>query len=270
MDEQNNNSGEEEDTSLVVAVPPIEPIDKSEELQQHPGDGLSVSTKLTHGPMPKLELSWGVDIWKRGSRLLAFHSTSGFCAHDDPDDLHHHGDLIIETQQNNSKSLFLEEGKHFFTFVLRRKWLFKRWFELRSQPLRVLVEVPSAKIAVSRINDHIEIREQQHQIQLRPIEQKAERNEAEVRLHQSAAKLKAIQNPQSKEKRNGNPIIAAQSKWIDNLIESMYAKRTKITDLDHDERFQKLSDDEKQFILKEIEKRFHPGEISAQTEMRGH
>ena len=64
-------------------------------------------------------------------------------------------------------------------------------------------------------------------------------------------------------------MIAEEMETIDAMVEAMFAKRRKVSDLKKDERFRKLSRKERDAVLERIAERLDAAEISARRETGG-
>jgi hypothetical protein len=231
----------------------------------HVGDGLVVKSQLVLDVAPRLELGWTVDYryWTDGYRLLVFHSTSGFSAKRDPDDLSKHGRLIIDTTTDGSRDEQPAEGTHFYTFVLHKEVFFGLAESI--SVLRFSETVPTAKIAIGRIRDKMELDDLLRRHRLSAVEHVATVNEAKVRRIRSRAALKrarGICGPAG----GAAHIIADELADIDAIVATLAAKRKKIADLKSDEQFMLLDPEEQEAVLARIDLRLEPGAISARKD----
>lgn len=245
----------------------------------HRGDGVSVSSQLYIGPRPELYLSWNIEkqYLYQGFTLMVFHSTSGFCPEARPDDLSKHGNLIIETQEDGERSLYPDEGAQYFTFVFRKKpGILGFLGEKRSHPLRFSEMIPSAKVVLSRVKDRLELREQDHRMNMQPKRHEIERNELDIALFESAERLEKLRNPPplpepqqppSSDRRN-DLVIDQELGAINRLIDTVLASETAFDDLQHDPRFQRLSNKSKKKILQQMRRQLDLAEITAREERR--
>jgi hypothetical protein len=230
----------------------------------HIDDGLSVQSQLSLGVAPRLTLSWAVDYghWTDGCRLLVFHSTSEFSSELYPDDLSQHGRLIIDTTADGSRDEQPSEGTHFYTFVLR-----KEYFGLVEglSVVRFSETVPTAKIAIGRIRDKMELDDLLRRHKLSAIEEVANLNEAKVRRIRSRTafrQARGIRGPAG----GAEHVIAAELADIDAIVATLAAKRRKIEALKNDEQFQSLDTEQQEWVLARLDLRLEPGEISGRRD----
>jgi hypothetical protein len=236
----------------------------------HRGGSILVSSQLTVGVEPRLQFSWTVipRYWLRGFSLLVFRSATGFSPEKYPDDLNKHGQLIVETRHDGSHDECPAEGTHYFTLLVHKKILLG--LSEKMSILRFSETVPSAKVAIGRIRDQIELREMLEEHEIGKIEYEAKLDEARIRRIRSRRSLEEIENPAPRKTRNEDDgLIAEELKNIDAMVEAMFAKRQKVSELKKDERFRKLSRQERQAVLERIAERLDAAEISARREMRG-
>jgi len=234
----------------------------------HRSGGIFVTSQVALGIEPKLVLSWSVQppYWSNGYVLLVFHSASGFSPEKYPDDLNRHGQLIIETAFDASHELHPAEGTHFYTFVLYKKCFLG--LSEKMSILRFSETIPSAKVAIGRIRNKLELDEMRRRYELSQIAHEADINEAEVRRIESRERLTSAQ--QGKRLGTGtDAIVAEELAAIDATVDALFAKHTKVEELKRDPRFKKLSRKERKEIRERIEERLDAGEISARREMRG-
>jgi hypothetical protein len=149
--------------------------------RSHRSDDITVASQLSLGVEPRLSLAWRVTpwCWRSGFTLLVFRSMTGFSAERRPEDLNKHGQLIIETKEDGVLEEVPQEGSHFFTFVLHKKILLG--LSEMVSVLRFSETVPSAKVAIGRIRDQIELQEMLERHEVGEIEHEAKRDEAKVR-----------------------------------------------------------------------------------------
>jgi hypothetical protein len=217
------------------------------------------------GIEPKLYLSWSVvpQYWQGGYTLMIFHSVSGFCPERYPDDLNLHGQLIIETLQDDCREIRPQEGTHYYTFVLHKKCFLGLSEKLSI--LRVSETIPSAQVPLGRIRDKCELEDMRRRHELAQIEHEARVNEAEIRRIRSREKLALAQEPPQR-KSGTDAFISEELSGIDAMVEALIAKRKKIQELKQDPRFRKLRREEREEILQLIDDRLDAGEISARRE----
>src|SRR5437016_10662975 len=148
----------------------------------HSAGGVCVRSQVALGIEPKLFLSWAVpaSYWSAGYNLLVFHSISGFCPEKEPEDLNRHGQLIIETNRDASYEGHPDEGTHFYTFLLHKK-IFFGWFEDPTAIVPFSETIPSARVAIGRIRNKLELEEMRRRHELGEIEHEARLDEAELR-----------------------------------------------------------------------------------------
>jgi hypothetical protein len=251
-----------------VEVAPVTETAPPAESHRHVGDGFVVDYALWLGEMPRIKLSWGVQERYWGSRLLIFHSTTGFHSEDDPDDLGSHGKLIVETLRNDHRQLHLSEGEHFFTFLLRKRGLFGRYLEGRSKPLRIAVAVPSAKLVLSRMDDEIAFLEKDNKRKILPLRLEAERYEARRRLLEEKKRYRRLKLPEKTTTHESDRGSGPKGKVL-AFLKTLSDKREILAELPQSPDFQRLSDTEKELVLQEIEARFDPKEEAARREELG-
>lgn len=237
----------------------------------HKVSGFAIASRVIREVQPKVEIAWDIhpQYWQQGFRLLAFHDTHGFCDERWPDNLNDHGQLIIDTRENGVFEDYSAEGKHFFTFVLRKEGSFFK--SERRLTLRFSENVPSAKLGIQRIKEQIELTQllQQHQIDQIDFETKLA--EAEYRLVEAQQKLEDIRNPQSRErprkKRRGDPVLADQLADIDTMVDAIVAREKKIESLKRNKQFQSLIPADQERIINRIKRRINAGEMNARREI---
>lgn len=231
----------------------------------HSSGGIFAKSQLLLGIEPKLQLSWSVlpRYWTAGFTLMVFHSTTGFCPERFPDDLNRHGQLIIETLQDDCREEHPGEGTHYYTFLLHRKTFFGLVEDMSI--LRFSETVPSARVAIERIRNRLELDEMRRQHELSQIEHESRLNEAEVRRIRSREKLQLAQEPTPS--RTGG-LMGEALAGVDEIIAGVLAKRKKIQDLKRDKQFKSLTKGEREEILAWIDEHLHLGEMSARMERR--
>jgi len=125
-------------------------------------------------------------------------------------------------------------------------------------------------VAIGRIKDQIDLQDMLERHEVGKIEYEAKLNEAKIRNIRSRRSLEEIENPGPRKTQNGAQAwIAEEMENIDTMVEAMFAKRRKVSDLKKDERFRKLSREERDAVLERIAERLDAVEISARREMRG-
>ncbi|MGA2442647.1 MAG: hypothetical protein ABSH08_16960 [Tepidisphaeraceae bacterium] len=248
----------------------IEQGDRQLPAQSYRTRDMVVASQLSLGVEPRLSLAWKVEpwCWESGFSLLVFRSRTNFSSDKHPDDLNQHGLLFIETNHDAVHEEVPEEGTHFFTFVLHKK-MFLGLGEKMSV-LRFSETVPSAKVALGRIRDQSELQDMLQRHEVGKIEHEARLNEAKLRRIRSRRSLEDAENPAPRKTQSSTEaLIAEEMETIDAMVEAMFAKRRKISDLKKDERFQKLSRKERDAVLERIAERLDAAEISARRETRG-
>jgi len=236
----------------------------------HQGNGIVVASQLTLGVEPRLALAWSVDIrhWVDGFTLFVFHSTKEFSPQQYPDELLLHGQLIIETRENGEFTQVPEEGTHFFTFILHKKTLFG--LREKMSALRFSEIVPSAKVAIGRIKDRLELQQLVQRNEVEPIEHEARVDEAKLRRLRARRALEEYENPPAPKPRvGGKALIAEDLEYIDAMVEAVLARDQKISQLKRDKVFRTLKRKERESILDWINEHLDAGEISARREAKG-
>jgi hypothetical protein len=233
----------------------------------HPGNGISVRSRLSLGIDPKLRIAWNVDVryWHEGYTLMVFHSTSSFSPKKYPDDLNLHGQLIIEATHDAERVEHPPEGTHFYTFVLHKPGFLGLW-ETNSL-VRFSETIPTAKIAIGRLEDKRRLEDLLQRHELDEIEYEVQLNDAKIRLHHSRQKLAQLDKPAKAPASRAEALIAEELAGIEAILLAFSAKRQKVEELKQDPRFTKLSKPEQKTVLKEIEDRLDAAEISARREM---
>jgi hypothetical protein len=233
--------------------------------------GISVQSRLILGIEPRINLHWEVlsNHWTDGYTLLVFHNMSGFCPEKYPDDLNRHGRLIIETTHDGAHEEIPVEGNHYFTFVLHKK-LFLGLRE-RMSVLRFSETVPSAKVAIGRIKDQIDLQDMLQKHEVGKIEHAAKLNEARVRLAHSHRKLLEVQIPPGPKKQvtPAESLVMEELAKVDAMVEGLVAKRRKVKELKNDPRFRRLSREERNVVFQRIEEWFDVAEMSARRDVKG-
>jgi hypothetical protein len=253
------NSIEQSDDQATIVLPS----------RSHRSDGIFVESALSLGIEPFLRITWNVlpTYWVKGFTLMIFRSMTGFSPEKYPDDLNRHGQLIIETAQDDSYTTQPEEGTHYYTFLLH-----KQGFLGLSEKLAILrfsETVPSAKVGIGRIKDQIELQSMLRRHALDDIEHEAKLLEAELRLIHSQKSLDAARGAASRKASSRDEVVEKEMATIDAILETFVAKRQKLKELKRDPRFKKLSPAEREAVVDAIEQRLDAAEISARREMRG-
>jgi hypothetical protein len=228
-----------------------------------------VSSQVSLGIEPRLLLSWAIipRYWQQGYSLMVFHSTSGFSPEKYPDDLNRHGQLIIETNQDAMRDVRPPEGTHYYTFLLHKKSFLG--LAEKMSILRFSETIPSAKVAIGRIRDKLDLEDMRRKHELAEIEHESNVIDAELRRMHSRRKFAEATDPSLQKRSGAGAIIENELADIDAIVETLFAKRTRVAELKRDPRFRKLSRHEKQIVLTRIEERLDAAEITARREMRG-
>jgi flagellar motility protein MotE (MotC chaperone) len=239
----------------------------TQQVESHRSRCIAVESQLSLGIEPTLRLEWKVDqqIWNDGFKLLVFRNTSGFCAEEFPDDLNRHGALIVEKRHDAGADERLPEGTYFYTFVLLKT----RWFGfLRSiDVLRFSTTVPSAQVALARIQDKTKLRELVQQEILAPMKFHAEIYDAKAKRLESRQKFKQLRYPKEQaHEKKGNPVVNKRLNVVEALIEAYLGKSMKLEELKRDPRFAQLSETDQKDLFERIERHMHPGDISAESD----
>jgi len=234
-------------------------------------DGIVVGSQLTLDVEPRLSLAWRVEPrhWNDGFTLLVFHNTTGFCPYRDPVDLNWHGQLIVETKQDDCVTHVPEEGTHFFTFVLHRKRGLFKWFERLSEPLRFSETVPSVKVALGRTRDLADLEETLRRNEIGRLAHQANLNEQKLRRLRSLRQLEEYEKPPAKVPQSGiNPLIAEELEDFDASIDAIDAKNRKTEEFKKSEQYKRMTPTQRKAALKNLDDLLDPAEIRARMEMR--
>jgi hypothetical protein len=237
----------------------------------HRATGILVESQLSLGIEPKLLLAWNIlpEYWNEGFTLMVFRNNSGFCPDKHPENLNSHGELFIETRQNDRYEERPAEGTFYYTFVLHRKFFLG--LAQKISIVRFSETIPSAKVGLGRIKDQIDLQEMLQRHELGKVDHAANMNEAEIRRLHSQRQLDVARDPPAVTTKNvslGNSVVAEELNTVDAMIEACLAKRKKINDLEQDPRFAQLPIQERRRILRQIRERLDAGEISARQERR--
>jgi hypothetical protein len=226
------------------------------------GEDFSIDRQLTLGVAPRLVLSWTAKQfrWNTGFALLGFHSTSGFSADRFPRDLSRHGQLIIDVCEDGEQEEQPAEGTHFYTFLLHRPGFL---LENLSDPVRFSITVPTAKIAISRIRDKIEIENLLQHAELGKIDHGTKISGAKVRRIHSGKALARVER-RSNRAALVHDIIDEELADIDVIRAALVARRRKIAVIESDPD---LTEDERLSLIARIEAQLEPGSIAARRRM---
>jgi hypothetical protein len=236
---------------------------------------MSVASQLCLGVEPRLSLAWRVDhrLWDTGYSLLVFESLTGLCSERYPQDLNRHGSLIVETTEDSTFEYVPTEGPHYFTFLLHKKCFIPIWEKIGV--VRFAEIVPSAKVAIGRIRDQLELQDMRHRIEVGGIEKEAEKNEALARRIRSERSLENLRNPPPTPPPVTTPTGAEaffkeDLDSLDLVIQAALREKGKKSELLNNKEFQSLDPEKQQAIFKKLDEVFDPGEVSARREMRRH
>ena len=158
---------------------------------------LTVKCQKVLGVQPRALFNWSADesCWRDGCKLMVFRSETGFAANRDTRNLSEHGPMILEERADGSFEEYLTEGTHFYTFLLLRlKWF--KLFEVRCI-VRFSENVPSARTAVSRIEDQLKLKRMQTRHKLDRVLDKVAYDEAVEKRHKTRARVHSLTNPPS-------------------------------------------------------------------------
>jgi hypothetical protein len=237
--------------------------DAADAPRTHRGDGLVVESRLSLGVEPEISLNWTIAPEYVAARytLMVFRASGGFSANPYPDDLSAHGTLIIETTEKGVRTDRLPEGTYFYTFALRKTYIFGlvEFVTL----VRFSETVPSARTAIGRIKDQLELRDLAHRLEASGHEYEAKLNEAHIRVLESRRALERAKGGTSP----GDPVLSKEVAAVKSIVETYLARRSVLDDLANDPKFQSLSPKERKAILKDVKARLDPREVSARRDM---
>jgi hypothetical protein len=236
-------------------------------VETHRSDNITVESQLSLGIQPKLYLTWHVEpsLWQQGCKLMVFHSTESFCPDERPEDLTRHGALVIEKRHDGNCEERLTEGNHFYTGVLSKLHLFGLFRS--TEILRFRVNVPSAKVAIGRLQDVRTLRELRQEEILAPISFHTEVYERKTK-RRSARRIyrkESHPSPEAVDHKPKNKAINEATNSVDAIIEAFLAKGQKMEEVQNDPRFAQLSKSERSKLFRRIKKVFDPAEILART-----
>jgi len=232
-------------------------------------DAMFVESRLSLGIEPSLRLSWSVlpKFWSKGFTLMLFRNNKSF-GEKYPTNLSRHGDLIMEAKRDGIHEERLPEGTFFYTFVLHKKTLFN--LSENVEVLRFSETIPSAKVALGRIKDQMELEELRQKCELSPHLHEERLYEAQLRAQNARKKFESANETKSQHKplNHADPVLAAELSAIDNFIDVLVANQSKHDAVRRDPRFQSLTPEAQEAVLRKIAERLNPGEISARQERR--
>jgi hypothetical protein len=157
--------------------------------------------------------------------------------------------------------------------VLRKEGFFLE--ELHT--VRFSVTVPSARVALARIEDSIKFEELKRRHELGRAEHPLKLAEIEYRRLELEEKIAAKRQPKPPApnqtrlpKASGlHAFIDAQGGDVNIAVAVAAAKAKKIAEVEGDPAFQSMTIEQRAGIYKLIEEQFDPAEIAAKWEMRG-
>jgi hypothetical protein len=245
----------------------LEHSDKIVPMRVHQAGELKVESHLSLGVEPTLRIIWQVppQCWAKGFTLMAFRNDTGFWFEKNPEMLTLHGNMFIETNRDGYHIERPEEGDIYYTFVLHKKVFFGLIDD--ATVVRFSETIPTAKVGIGRIRDQIDLQSMLQQHELGQIDHEAKRNDAEVRAIHSRRRLKDVKEPPPK-KKAVDAVLADEVENIDSMMEAAAAKREILRELKKDPKFKKLSKEERQSIIDEINERLDPAELRARRERR--
>lgn len=222
------------------------------------GDHIAVLSHLRLGIYPGIRLEWSIDPSEllRHPTLLAFRSATGFSDKDDPDDLKVHGQMILETTSDGEMEEHLPEGTYYYTFLLRRPGLLGLW-EKRSKPLRFQEVIPSAKVAIGRLQDQLALQNLVLDLALQHVRHEITEAEVMMKLRAAQSRLKELSQA-ARGKREGG--YRDFRKQYDGLLDKMSHTSKYVDAIQNDVRFKGLSDTERKEFLRIIKDANDPKE----------
>jgi hypothetical protein len=239
--------------------------------RMHRNRDVLVRCQLSVDVRPSIYLAWHVHeaAWRKGYRLKIFRSANGFSPERYPDDLTKHGQMIAEAHEDSTYIEHPPEGTLFYTFLLQRKYLFGLMETL--SVLRFSETIPSAKVAIGRIEDRVRLKELEQRYELGVVNHQASMGEAELRLLQVQRKLQAKQNPATpRPSQQELPESISESiRTADTVVASVIAIHKRMEALKIDPEFLKLPVATQRMILKHLKRDADVAEISAKLKMSG-
>lgn len=238
--------------------------------RMHRNREILVRCQLSVDVRPAVYLAWRIQprVWKKGYRLSIFRSASGFSPERYPDDMGRHGQMIAEAHEDSSYIEHPPEGTFFYTFVLHKSRIFGLLEKL--SVLRFSETIPSAKVAIGRIEDRILLKELEQRYELGILNHEAGMNEAQVRVLQSQRNLEAAMNPPApREPHDDLPESVRESiKTNDSVVAAVLAIHRKIESLKADPEFTKLPVKTQRMILGQLKREADAAEIAAKLKMK--
>jgi hypothetical protein len=236
-------------------------------IETHRTQSMTVESQLSWGIDPKVSLAWTVEpaFWRRGFKLMVFRSTTGFCPDENPADLNSHGALITEKRHDGTSDERVAEGTYFYTFVLcKRHW---HGLTRSTDILRFSLNIPSAKVAIGRIQDQRALRELAQAEILGPMQFHTEIYETKARRKAARRTLReASHRPESTQTAPKNKVIEDAKSTVDAIIEAFLAKGQKLEEVQKDPRFGQLSESDRRKLFRRIKEVFDPAEILARNQ----
>ena len=228
----------------------LPPIDRQ-------GEGLVVRTQKCLGAQPHLLIEWEADEnwWDQGYKLLGFRNGDGFAKDIKPKDLSAHGQLILEETSNGSRRECLPEGTYYYTFLLRKHHWFMPSF---TEPVRFSETIPSAKTAISRIEDQMKVVALRDELELRPSLSEIARNETEIKLLRSREALarakapKPDDSPEANVRREVEPLVQKAMEHAYTRVELVTAREALLKKIKKHAGFKSLTREQQEQLIDEI------------------
>jgi hypothetical protein len=240
-------------TEIVIADnPDYLPVVKRQDKE------LTVSSQLRLGMQPAMFASWEVPswCWRDGFRLMIFRSATGFAPDRRAKDLSTHGQLIREEATDGTFEEHLPEGTHYYTYLLHRKGLLFEHMCI----VRFSETVPSAKVAIGRMKDVMELQRLSRQHERWPLEDEIESNDLLIRHHRSMRHLEnatqaarpAEDSLEAKVRRQVEQKVATRLVRARTRVEFWKALEAERRRLRSDPDWRRLSRQQRDRILEEI------------------
>jgi hypothetical protein len=237
------------------------------------GEALDIRSQVFLGAQPYLLISWKVSqsFWSKGFTLLGFRNTSGFAKTRRPKDLSEHGQLILEETADGCREESLPEGTYYYTFFLRKH----HWFApSMSEPVRFSETIPSAKTAIGRYRDGIELLELQEELELRPSLSEIKRNEMQIKLLRSRETLARIPRPgdplEVTVRRELEEVIRGAMKNAYTHVELASEREALLKNVRKHAGFRSLKPEQQEDLLNEIRDALDPSEIRMRRRSEGY
>jgi hypothetical protein len=230
---------------------------------------LTVESRLWLDAQPKLAFSWTVSevCWQKGLTLLIFRNVTGFCEEPRPRDLGKHGELIAKYSHDGSMDEFLPEGTYYYTFAVHRKgWIFEYGADL----VQIREVVPSAKVAIGRIEDLKKLQQARHELRLAPVKQVGEGLREKLNTKKAYRALKKFERDggeSEKPETHVDPALLEAGRRVNRRVQAILARRRKENEV---KSYSELTPHEQEEILEEIAQEYSPGELDAWRELHGH